>query len=922
MSIALPLPSNPTHLRIAYDVVILGSGLCAATVASRLSQKGQRVAVLEPGQHLGHEAGSSGRQSAPTPGLFQAPSWPRALREDEVELTASATRLHEEGASESECVARRLGDAAARGAHLFVNCEPRALARTEDGAWRLTFHLGGVGREGFGGPPLFVKAPWVVVALGTESGPWLKTAGVLHAPALGTTCAMAEHGLTGATNHLGAVFSGEGTATHPGLFVASASLAPATAPAASTSSLAALVGRNVERWSEGEPGAPLPLLPAPAPSADVGLHFTEAMRGFVSPHVKAAGAYESGFRRGKEDGAHLAFVLTLGTDGVEAMSRDPQHAARSVGTVFAPALDPSPLMVAGGDFNLFVEQADGSQRMKYRMQLHGEAGNIYFFDGFKVIRDDPGLDLWPDTTTLHVTIHDGPDADAPVWGRGLLHILPRDFARQLGTFQSFGARNRWQALRAQTSFGRLFLGSLFDTYVNVAPLLPRASQPGSWYKILAAKLGWLTFAFAALLFWIWPWRPPMLRNQPLVHASLASPTASRRDWPEELASLDGFPSIWQGRTSEAQRSRTENLVYQCSWVPDNLVQTHGGLGEIPFHPGDIARFSEPALRRGFVNLTRIRNGEGRVVGIGSQLETVIANRDAVTRRSIDAYTDWTLLFPGKGVLFLGQVEGGPDLATLSNEVSKSQQPWKGRREMNRSLGPLPDGRGIVHAGTGAFRDVFGTFREFNIVTEVPVHGDIVADTRYELTLQHAPLARREVPEPARQLQLPAHCSRGLEPDRPWRLTRRSFLIDWRRDLVYSSMGTGLSGDVVPASLGKLMDPDLARVRVLLAKLRDEHGTVVGLAAASSAQRPDGGGYISQWTLLVSGAGCLYVAPEEPSSPGHDVRAPERGYLGAQRGLIVGGTGSFFETTGALQEHWPEDPNQPIRFDVSLVTDTL
>ena len=45
--------------------------------------------------------------------------------------------------------------------------------------------------------------------------------------------------------------------------------------------------------------------------------------------------------------------------------------------------------------------------MLYSMPLVADDGRRFHLDGFKQIHDDDGLDLWSDTTTLFVTVHEG-----------------------------------------------------------------------------------------------------------------------------------------------------------------------------------------------------------------------------------------------------------------------------------------------------------------------------------------------------------------------------------------------------------------------------------------------------------------------------------------------------------------------------------
>ena len=38
------------------------------------------------------------------------------------------------------------------------------------------------------------------------------------------------------------------------------------------------------------------------------------------------------------------------------------------------------------------------------------------------------LNVWPQTTTLYVTVYQGDSESGPVLGKGILHIEPADFA--------------------------------------------------------------------------------------------------------------------------------------------------------------------------------------------------------------------------------------------------------------------------------------------------------------------------------------------------------------------------------------------------------------------------------------------------------------------------------------------------------------
>lgn len=288
---------------------------------------------------------------------------------------------------------------------------------------------------------------------------------------------MAERAEGGAVNHKGQLFCGEsGAEAYAGLYVCDGAVMPRSLgvnPLLTISALAercaALIARE-RGWTIDY------ALPSAAPAAaerKVGIRFTETMAGTVTA---AADGSASEFR----------FILTIVSDDLEAMLQEPQHRARLSGTVTAPLLDGDALMASDGEFSLLVDDREqvGTRRMTYRMTLTSEGGRRYHFDGFKVIHDDAGCDLWEDTTTLFVTLRDQ-DAAGAVIAKGVLRIAPDDFLRQLTTMQAVNARGTAAELAALARFGRFFAGSLFDSYGGIfagpsvfnADAAPRRKRP-------------------------------------------------------------------------------------------------------------------------------------------------------------------------------------------------------------------------------------------------------------------------------------------------------------------------------------------------------------------------------------------------------------------------------------------------------------
>ena len=82
------------------------------------------------------------------------------------------------------------------------------------------------------------------------------------------------------------------------------------------------------------------------------------------------------------------------------------------------------------------------------------------------MRDESGLDLWTDTTTLHTLLHRGTDKSAPVVGAGLLTLGPLELMKLVSTLLAVNAPSATDGGRAIAAFGRFFLGELWNSYLR------------------------------------------------------------------------------------------------------------------------------------------------------------------------------------------------------------------------------------------------------------------------------------------------------------------------------------------------------------------------------------------------------------------------------------------------------------------------
>jgi cholesterol oxidase len=283
-------------------------------------------------------------------------------------------------------------------------------------------------------------------------------------------CVMGDDASKGVVNHKGQVFSSNaGEQVHPGLYVFDGSIVPLPLGVNPLITISALAERCCELMQDDykfKIDYSYKDFAGTVEERKAGVQFTETMKGFFSSDVKDD--FEKGLEAGKASGYSFQFILTIRSDDVDTMVKDAQHQAALAGIVKAPGLSPHPMTISNGIFNLFVDTTAEvpTKLMKYRMNIHSEEGKTYYFYGYKVIRDDPGFDMWKDACTLFVTLHDGKDESAPILGKGILFIENKDFAIQLTTMRVIHADSTWDEAKTMAEFAKYFSGSFYEIYVK------------------------------------------------------------------------------------------------------------------------------------------------------------------------------------------------------------------------------------------------------------------------------------------------------------------------------------------------------------------------------------------------------------------------------------------------------------------------
>jgi cholesterol oxidase len=183
-----------------------------------------------------------------------------------------------------------------------------------------------------------------------------------------------------------------------------------------------------------------------------GLTFHETMEGPLTLEATdpESGAADAG-------AANLAIHCEITIDDIDRFVSDPEHTGSIDGTVdYTPFGDGMP--VTHGIFNLFSPGAPEEKIMGYRLAFEHD-GKPYFLAGRKHVHDDPGFDVWKDTTTLYTVLHEGSDESGPVAGAGVLSLGVEALARMMSTMRPKGG-----GPEPMVKFGRLFLGSLWEVY--------------------------------------------------------------------------------------------------------------------------------------------------------------------------------------------------------------------------------------------------------------------------------------------------------------------------------------------------------------------------------------------------------------------------------------------------------------------------
>jgi cholesterol oxidase len=191
-----------------------------------------------------------------------------------------------------------------------------------------------------------------------------------------------------------------------------------------------------------------------------GLTFTETMAGDF-----ALGETDPRPRRATSRGewSELAIHVTVHIDDIDRFIADAAHTGRLTGHVSSPLFG-GDVSATAGVFNLFSPTDDPALTLMVYELAFQHDGKAYYLAGRKEVRDDPGFDLWSDTTTLFTTLHEGSDRTGPVAGAGILRLGVGELLKLVRSIRATNTRSLEESARVVQRFGAFFLRSLWESY--------------------------------------------------------------------------------------------------------------------------------------------------------------------------------------------------------------------------------------------------------------------------------------------------------------------------------------------------------------------------------------------------------------------------------------------------------------------------
>ena len=199
-----------------------------------------------------------------------------------------------------------------------------------------------------------------------------------------------------------------------------------------------------------------------------------------------------------------------------------------------------------------------------------------------------------------------------------------------------------------------------------------------------------------------------------------------------------WAGVTGGRAAPAARlvaTGADGLVHETLYFhapDDGIAATHDGRKPIRVFPDGIGALDDKALASAFVLVAKARNRDGEIVGFASEMEDVAPETDILRGRMVMRST-WTVELPGRGTLFCDQVEDASEFARkVVMPAFLLGRTWDVPWTFITTVGPGPQGRGVIVGGTGEFEGVTGHCVEVTHLRRFTPQGEMTLTMELQL----------------------------------------------------------------------------------------------------------------------------------------------------------------------------------------------
>jgi uncharacterized protein (DUF362 family) len=195
----------------------------------------------------------------------------------------------------------------------------------------------------------------------------------------------------------------------------------------------------------------------------LGFEITETMSGWMGV---GQSDFQEGESFGKTHNTSCSFSVKIEVDDLDSFFKLTGHQAKLTGSFdFTPLGKKIP--IENGKFNLFsLNNTSGDRRMVYEFNFTDAEGQKCHFQGFKEVKDDPGLDVTSDMTTLFSIIYRGENDQGQSYASGKLLFDFNDAPEFIASMKVTNARYLWQKVAGFTAFMSFAYGALRNEYLS------------------------------------------------------------------------------------------------------------------------------------------------------------------------------------------------------------------------------------------------------------------------------------------------------------------------------------------------------------------------------------------------------------------------------------------------------------------------